>query len=432
MGWDTENDGELSPLEEAEQIVATYLASQPAPAGSIAVAPGQTYLTRKHILICLREHLNVADEEDVDVIFSVALGTFLPGEPLWCHLVKAPGGGKTEYLRMFSGPHVVSRDSITPRTLVSGLKGTTAKDDLYPRLNGKLFIVKDFGGILSGKRDDAKAIFSQLRAAYDGYMEGSWGSGIPDKSYYSRFGMMTGVTSAIDMNRNHEGILGERFMRLNLRGNRVAAIKSASEGEGHEDEVREKLRNIVAAFLAQAGEWIEKDVLVEQRFIDQLNALADIVSQLRTPVIRDHTHFIRVMPDAEVGTRLVKQSRKLAKALANWRGRSIVSMEDYLTVRRVALDGIQGIRRPVIDALQAADTVFGRVRPLSTKEIATLCSQPYNTVAELLEDLWLLHIIDREGTATNTWAFKDVSRDLLTRAIIDPSPEMISRVQVIP
>jgi hypothetical protein len=306
---------------------------------------------------------------------------------------------------------------MTPQTLISGLKGHGYDIDLLPKLDGKLLIIKDFTSILSKKPEDQAAIFADLREAYDGYLEKSFGSGVGIKGYKASFGLIAGVTPAIDMYRTVHALLGERFLRVNVVGDEQGAVARSSELEGQEKAMREDMGHAVGGYLSRAGEWIDDDILFEDRFLQQLRALARITAALRSPVARDRYHHILYPPQREFGTRLVKQLQKLAKALANWRERMIVSAEDYATVRRVALDCIPSGRSAVLATLLNSDGW------LTTKQVGQQSNQPTETAGENLDDLWMLHVIQRDGDSAYSWAVTDETRQLLERAAVDLSTQ---------
>ena len=384
---------------------------QAAPAVRIVEAPPR--VGRDDVLAAISRHLEIPDTDAIDVIMAVALAIHLPGDPLWLYLVAAPGGSKTELLRAIQGDRVVTISTLTPNTLISGLKGDGEKIDLLPRLDGKLLIIKDFTSILSKKTDDATAIFADLRECYDGYLEKSFGSGVGIKSYHATFGLIAGVTPAIDMYRNVHALLGERFLRINLRGDGRSAIRRAVETEGGEQAMRQDLAETIGGFLTRASEWTDDAVVVEQRQLEQLRALAEVVATLRTPVARDRRRIVLYPPEPEIGTRLVKQLLRLSKALANWRERLLVTAEDYISIRRVALDGIPKHRLSALGTLLSADGW------LTTKQVGDNASQATDTVHEVLEDMWLLHLIDRSGERVHEWAVCDETRHLLAGACIE-------------
>lgn len=150
------------------------------------------------------------------------------------------------------------------------------------------------------------------------------------------------------MYRTVHALLGERFLRVNVVGDEEGAICRASQLEGQEKAMRDDLGRAVGGYLTLAGEWADSSILIEDRFLKQLRALAQLTAALRSAVARDRQHRLLYVSQREIGTRLVKQLQKLAKALANWRERVLVTAEDYATVRRVALNGIPAARLAVL------------------------------------------------------------------------------------
>jgi hypothetical protein len=372
---------------------------------------------RDEVLQAARRWLHLPDEEALDVLMSVAIAIYLPGDPLWLYYVGPPGATKTEPLRALQGPRVHTLSSLTPNTLISGLKGA-ANGDLLPRLDGKLLIVKDFTSILSKKAEDAAAIYADLRECYDGYLEKSFGSGVGTKSYRAKFGLIAAVTPEIDKYRSVHQLLGERFLRLDVKTDPEATIQRASELEGREEEMRAELSEAFSGALATAVEWTDSEVLVEQRFLEHLQALAHVAATLRSEVSRDRHRLVQYEPVPEVGTRLVKQLQKLAKALATWREKLVVTAEDYTTVRRVALDGVRSQRRKVVGAVQAA------AEDVPTSAVGAATEIPTDTVKEICEDLWMLGVFERSGDQRGyRWTLIDAFAAAMARAAVDLRPE---------
>jgi len=381
--------------------------------------PSRSRLAREEVVAAFSKWLHLPDIEAVDVLMATAIAIYLPGDPLWLYYVGPPGATKTEPLRALTGPRVVSLSSLTPQTLISGYKGDPSKVDLLPKLDGKLLIIKDFTSILSKKPDDAAAIFADLREAYDGYLEKSYGSGVGTKSYSAKFGLIAAVTPAIDRFRTVHSLLGERFLRIDLHTDAQATIQRASELEGQEDDMRAELQALVSGYLNAAGEWVDPDILVEQRFLEQLRALAHVAATLRTEVDRDRQRLVLYQPVPEVGTRLVKQLQKLAKALANWRERMVVTAEDYVTVRRVALDCVRSQRRKVVGVLQSTEGA-----DILTADVGSLAGIPSDTLREICEDLWQLGVVKRSGDQHGgwRWSLDDEFREVMERAAVNLRP----------
>jgi hypothetical protein len=420
--WELEED----PLDEAERILANHLSTT-----TTATAPAtgprvSSYVKADHVLAVVNKHLDVLDQEGIEVILATAIAINLPGDPSWLHVVAPSGGGKTEILRAFNGDRVVSLSTITPQTLISGLRHGGSYADLMPRLDKKLLIIKDFGSVLSLHPERQRGVYADLREAYDGKLEKAYGSGVGIKSFEAVFGLISGVTDAIDQYRLVHAQLGERFLRVNIQGDDEKAVARALGTHNGETAMRQELYTIMRMFLDHSIEWVDANKYPEQQHIQGLQALAIITARLRSPVARDRQHQILYRPHPEVGTRLAKQLRRLIIGLANIRDTICTTHRDYFTTRRVALSTVPQYRLDIIEALLAAD-VLNR-GSLTTEAIRSITEMAPRTAPEKLEDMWQLKLITREGAGALTWGLTNESRDLLKRASIDASLETIQKV----
>jgi len=437
--WETEKDKDDSTptvLIEAEAIINSCASN----AASIGVAPPvaatfspsastgialPSHVTAQHVLAVINKHLDVKDQEALEVILATAIAINFPGDPSWLHVVAPPGGGKTEILRAFNGSRVESRDTITPQTLISGLKAAQGKADLLPKLNKKLLIIKDFGSLLSLHQQKQRDIFADLRVAYDGELKKTFGSGV-DKGYKATFGLITGATDAIDRFYLIHAQLGERFLRINLQGDNDKAIARALESSDGGEAMRQELSAIMRAFLDSSGEWVDANKYLEQQHIEGLKALAQVTAWLRSPVARDRHRSIVYKPHPEVGTRLVKQLKRLIIGLANIRGTICTTHQDYFTTRRVALSTVPQYRFDIVDVLQAAEALKPG-QELTAQAIGGFAEMSNTVVREQIEDLYELRAVTRTGQVSYTWRLTDKVHDLLKKASVNASAEQIQR-----
>jgi len=299
------------------------------------------FIGRDEYLNTLSKWLYLEDTQAIDIIMATAISICLPGDPVWLFAIAPSGSAKTELLRAFSTEQIYSISTLTPQTFISGLKGSN-NVDLLPKLNGKVLIIKDFTSILSKKNEDQTAIFADLREAYDGYLEKSFGSGVGTKRYTSRFGIIAGVTDAIDMYRVVHSQLGERFLKCRLHNDAKASINKAGDLAGREDEMREDLRLATTGCLTCYSNIVKELMVVdvENQTKQRIKALANITAKLRSEVARDRFHKVQYQPNAEVGTRLSKQLLKLGQALAIFYENSTVSAYEYEALLRIARDRI--------------------------------------------------------------------------------------------
>lgn len=364
-------------------------------------------INRDKYLRILSHWLYLDDFQAIDIIMATAISICLPGDPVWLFLIAPAGSSKTELLRSFTGNLIYTLSTLTPQTLISGLKGV--KDaDLLPKLDGKVLIIKDFTSILSKKNEDQTAIFADLREAYDGYLEKSFGSGVGTKRSDSRFGLIAGVTDAIDKYRVVHSQLGERFLKCRLHTRPEAAINRAGEMAGKEDEMRRALSeattSCLSCYAAQAKELVIVDVEADTQ--KRIEALANITAKLRSEVDRDRYHKVMYQPQAEVGTRLNKQLLKLGQALAIYYESPSVGEEEYCALLRIARDSIPNQRMQLVLALTGAE-------PMNTKEAGAIAKIPTDTAKELLEDLWMLKLVNRSGDNVFSWQLADDTNALL-------------------
>jgi hypothetical protein len=350
-------------------------------------------------------YLDEADFEVIDVILATALDRAIPGDPIWTFVIGPPGATKTELIRALSGPDIYTTSSVTAHTLITGLRDESAQD-LLPQLDGKVLVIKDFTTTLENE-DELGQILADLREAYDGYLEKNYGSGVGKKSYHASFGLTAGVTPVIDAYSIVHGLLGERFIKIRMRTDAKKSTERAMQNVGREDEMRKEIRLAVRALLDEAKKRLKDGIKIEipKEIERKLLELAVFTATARSGVHRDRQHIMTVLPEAEVGTRLVKQLKKLMIALAVVRGKSEVGLKEFYTILRVATDSVPKKRLKVLEAFldgsENADGLFlGR-------QISQVVRAPTTTVTETLEDLWALGLLSRFGDEDKvTGAFK--------------------------
>jgi hypothetical protein len=381
---------------------------------------------------CVKKWLYIdpQDDEVIDVIVATALDRELPGEPIWVFVIGPPGATKTELVRAFYGQRFYTTSSITAHTLITGLKDKAAKD-LLPQLNGKVLIIKDFTTTLTDENALAE-ILSQLREAYDGYMEMNFGSGVGKKSYKSKFGLIACVTPIIDAYVTVQNLLGERFIKIRMRTDRRKSAHKAMENAGKEDQMREELRFATCALLDEAKRRVAnvKEIKIPEEIESKILELAIFTATARSGVHRDRQHYMTVLPEAEIGTRLAKQLKKLAQALAIIRGKDNVGDAEFQTVLRVALDSIPKKRMKILGAFFTvkqpdpnaatnqstfADRLTSQI--FTSREISQAVKAPTATTTEALEDLWSLGLVIRHGDDKNfSWELEPATIEAMDKS----------------
>jgi hypothetical protein len=275
--------------------------------------------------------------------------------------------------------------------------------------------LKDFTTVLTMHREERQAILSQLREIYDGRYDKAWGTG-KEVHWRGRLGFIAGVTPIIDVHYAVHQVLGERFLlfRSSQPDRREMAL-TAMRGRGHETEMREELRDIMARFAA--GLSCDCPPPMPESYEGCLASLADVVSTARSGVIRDQRNRdLTLAPEPEAPARLAKQLAAITLAHAIIRGAEQVADVDYRFAFKVARDCIPSVRLLVMDALaRATDYV-------STSAIAAVVKYPTTTVRRALEDLAALSIVaiskaEKQGQADH-WQLSESAIESVSQALL--------------
>jgi hypothetical protein len=361
--------------------------------------------------------LYLPDTTVLDVMFGSIIANRLPGDPLWLFIVDRSGGAKSVFLRAIEdSPSIVTTTSLTPHALISGHTGMGGGDpSLIPRLDGKMLTIKDFTTILNMNLTKRDEIFGILRDAYDGKIEWVFGNG-KVCSYTSKFGILAGVTPAIELFTEGHTALGERFLRF--RPTRSESLKlerdlmhRALMNTTLEDQMQAELSQVSQDLLNHDfGELPGCGPELQQKII----YLAQYVSLLRGTINRDkYSKEITHNPFTELGTRLTKQLYKLLL--------SIGQLHRVDNVGAVQFEAIKGVARSTVPTkIQTAVEkmyMHGAERPYSVKDIADLINLPTLTAGRVAENLTMLGVVhriklDRVNKAGDTVQYM-ITRDIL-------------------
>lgn len=174
--------------------------------------------------------LNLVDHYVIDLLLGFIIANLFKGpDPVHLYVVGPPSTGKTELVRsLFLYPRILTISTLTPQTLISGIKGPGGSLLLLFNEDGKLFLViKDFTSILEMRSEARQEILSQLREASDGYLSKSFGTG-KRVEWSGKIAVLAGVTPVIDKHHWLHQILGERFLyyRIGTENPKVIAEKA--------------------------------------------------------------------------------------------------------------------------------------------------------------------------------------------------------------
>lgn len=341
--------------------------------------------------------LQMRSSEPLDVMFGTMLANRLDGDPLWMFLVAPPGGMKSELLLTLGGlPEVVEMTSLTPQSLISGFNIQGGDPSLIPRLHEKVLVIKDFTTILTMNSVGRDEIFGILRDAYDGRCEKPFGNGVV-RRYESHFGVLAGVTPAIEQLGNSSTVLGERFVRYRLQSTERtmsgrSKILRALQNLRTNSQMRAELKDTAEAVLGWDHEPFGYPEIPED-MLARIAGLAQWTGTLRGVVGREkYTGILTFKPMAEVGTRLAKQLCKLAYGVSLYRRENVVSEQTYQILTRVAQGTAPDRVEEVVHKLFVNTKKQGD--KFSVDQLSEMTSFPKDTVRFMLQDMGLLKIVD--------------------------------------
>jgi len=338
------------------------------------------------------KHLIMSDTSYLDVIFGTIIANKLDSKPVWLYLVGAPSSGKTEILQALTGDKIFQLDKLTNKALISGWEesgGQKKENSLLPFLDGKVMIIKDFTAMIHERRENLLDVVGQLRAAYDGYFCKVFATG-QRKGFYSKFGIIAGVTNVIDKHRGLLAELGERFLTYRCpevseeeSTQRCWKVSNGTSTTQQETELRKAASAVIDLPLHK--------VILSDSFRKKIIELAQYVAIARCEVSRDQFSKEPEIPMPEIATRLTRQLCDLAVGVAVVRGQRYVTKDIQRLIQKTALDSLT-LKRLLL--LKILYNVFPA--GLSSKQIAIKMRYSEGIIRRWCEDLHILDLIIRE------------------------------------
>lgn len=358
--------------------------------------------------LCFETITGEEDTEILDVAFAATCDRMIAGyEKCWLFLVARSGGIKTSILRSLGKlSFVYTLDSLTPKTLVSGVvnKHEGRADPvlgIMKDLDKKVLVCKDFTIILTKSSDERNQIFSDLRNAYDGYLDKAFGTSDKKISIHAHFGLLAGSTPVIDNYWQLNQLLGERFLKIRHEINDDKATQKAMENQGQEEEMEHEIQNAVYSFFK--GLDPTQTVEISEPIKDVIFGLAKYTAIMRTPLMtmgqdNDKCTF---SGEPEYATRLVKQYMRLLRLLCIVRAKSAATLDDALSVARVALDTPPLYRSKVVAFLWEKRSIS-----ITDAEHALNCDQyTAERVLNELRHIGVIHDTAEEGAYSHSFTF---------------------------
>jgi len=360
----------------------------------------------------IRKWLHIPDVDEAVVEFALAafVSHDLTGaDPLWCLIVGASGGGKSELLRAFINlPNAFHLSKPTPNSLASGWRGGKGGVDpsLLPQMDGKVVITPDLAPLLSEKAENRNAVFGILREAFDGTFATAKGN-LGRIIYKSKFSYITASTAAIDELGGEVTSLGERFIRIRFRSDEgISKSIKATDNVGHSETMRKELAACIAEFLK--GLKGINVVKVSKEISREIAVIADATARARSTVYRDrYSREITNLPVPEEGGRLAIQFGKLLRSIAVVRNHPEPDLSDVAFIQRVADDCMPPIRLQIISQLRLKPSNW-----VSKNDLVAKNEVSQQTLSRTLEDLCLLKVTECDKSNYHDFKYRLKARKL--------------------
>ena len=334
------------------------------------------------------KHYQIDSHVPLRVTLATVVANRGNGVPVWLLLVAPSSSLKTEYIQSLSGlDYIYTVSTLTSKTLASGDK-EAKKPSLLERLEDRTILtMKDFGSVLSMRRDERAEVLAALREVYDGSYAKEFGTG-KRVAWEGKLGLIAGCTNIIERHHTVMQVLGERFVMYRLDSqDREFVTKKALQNDGRDEDIRKEIREAVSNFMktvSQIPTWS-----LDEMYTDKLAALADFTARARTGVLRNaYTREVEVMPDWEGPARLAKQLSRLSYGLSCLSNESCLTQDNYKIIFSVAENSLPKLRRDVLCYL--ADS--GRIAKV--EDIETKLEVPQRMVRRTLEDLQMIKIVE--------------------------------------
>lgn len=346
-----------------------------------------------------KKYLLVKDTSVIDLIYGAFIANRLPEDPVWLFLVAPPGGSKSEFLMSIDdAPGIFSITGMTSKTLISGAVGPGGSDpSLIAMLNEKVLVIKDFTTILTQSSFDKDAIFGMLRDAYDGKIDWQFGSGL-QRRYITHFGIIAGVTPAIELMMDNDAILGARFLHFNMPAytdydEQRAIIRCAISHTSKHNNMRDELKKIGKLVLSKNFDTLPN---VQEDMLEKLISLTQWLALMRGQVNRQkYTDLVTHTPFSEVGTRPGKQLVKLAQGISMFRGEKEISEYTYNIIIKVARSSCPSRNNSILKFLSRS------LEAKTVQEIGSAIRLPPQTVNIVLDNMIMFNILNRKKLDTS-------------------------------
>lgn len=388
---------------------------------SFTNSPLATGLTPIHRLAAsVQDYLLFPDPYPLYVMMAALAASYAAGRPVWLILVGPPSCGKSELLNsLLALPSMVESGAIS--SLGALLSGSRKRERDQKSTGGVMrrigehgtLVMKEFGSMLSIRRDTLREILGAFREIHDGRWTRLIGTdGGRTETWSGRMGFIAAATDAVWLHHEELAELGERFMYWSIDSpdddGRAECEYALSQPPMSGREMTEKLQNLVFRFAVETGlDWstppdFEPLAAPERR---RISALAHLAARARAATSRhDYTQEIVQTGRPERPTRFGLALGEMLQAL-RWCG--VDDADNWRIVRKLAFDSIPDLRRSCLVSILSGHRRFPEILE------SAMVSPSYAKRA--LEELRHRGLIEPDGSSWRQTAWTDA---LLTEARI--------------
>lgn len=366
----------------------------------------------------IKNYYKLEDATAFDFCAAAYLANKLDTNPVWGFLIAPPSKLKTDFMELFYElPEAYPLSTLTPKTLVSGHidESNPTKDfSLIHQLGGKILYLKDFTTVLSMRGEDRNIILSHLREAYDGDLAANFGNKRGRMTWKGKFGLLAGVTPAIDRHHAVMNQLGERFIsyRLPLVDDDSDEAFNAISKIGKENKSRTDFSQRTKAIMqGLANGMAGKSIECSQENNRRIASLSALIVKARSHVERDRYRGNAIVekPQPEGPARFAKSIAALAIGRAPLVGCNNVEETTMQFIEHVAWCSIPPARRAVLEVLKVKEAA-------SVTEIVEEAGLPWATTNLILEDLEALKLVKKGGSdPLKVWTTSPMFKKLMDK-----------------
>jgi 5S rRNA maturation endonuclease (ribonuclease M5) len=385
-------------------------------------------ITFNELIAQYQDYLYMPNIDPIKVMLASIFANRFKSEMVWLFLVAPPSSSKSELITsLFGSPEIEAVSKITEHTLVSGFIQAGGIDaSLIVKLRDRILAVKDFTPILGMAPIKQEEIFGTFRDAYDGQLDFMYGHAQHRRYKDIRFGMIAGVTAAVESFGRMQQTLGERFLRYYLPidispvEERKRSMRAMSN-IGHEKEKKDKLKEAVHRFLQthQGGMPV-----MSQAVREQIYAIGHFTAAMRGIVPRDWKERVQYHPSVEGSTRVTKQLSLMGFGLACLSKKEKIDEEDIKLVKEIALSTCPDLVKTTIKTLNDAGKHL-----LMQKDLEEITGFPVSTLKYVLDDLKMLGLVKRLGYGfRQLFTLSEYSKELISLGNIYAKPKLRFRI----